>query len=192
MKQLILIDGENFVHSLLQVLKEKNPKINRMGIVKYRIRALLGTVIKLDQDTEIIYFATKLRLNTAKGRLRKKVEDTRAFQAKWANNINKQGIRFIKAGYLRVRDGGACSNCGHKEQYLLEKGVDVALAVEAVKKARKDTNIFILSSDTDLLPAIKAANLLGAHTTYIGFESSIIIALAATTDNIRHYVKDAK
>ena len=185
MKQIVLIDGENFVHSLLNVLKERQPKITRADITSFPIKDLLKTIINIDIDTEIVYFATKLRLDTAKGRLKKKVESTRAFQAKWANNITKQGIHFVKAGYLRVREGEICTKCGHQEQYLLEKGVDVALAVEAVKNAKPGRNIFILSSDTDLLPAIKAANLLGAETTYIGFEPNIIIALTATTKNTR-------
>ena len=52
-----------------------------------------------------------------------------------------------------------------------EKGVDVQMAVDILKGAYKNTydHAFLLSSDTDLIPAIIEAQLEGKTVEYIGF-----------------------
>lgn len=52
-----------------------------------------------------------------------------------------------------------------------EKGVDVKLAVDIVLKAVKDyyDTAILVSSDTDLVPAIQAVKEFGKRVEYIGF-----------------------
>lgn len=191
MKKVVLIDGENFIHLLLHVMKAKNPAISREQLVDFPVRKLLESVIDLQKTDDVYYFGTKLKLGNAPAALRPKIEKTRAFQAKWTNNLAKQGIKFIKSGYLRVRETVPCSKCGNQEIILLEKGVDVALAVKAIEEANKTTEIIFITSDTDLLPAFRSAKQRDATVTYLGFEENIIIALAATASRTRSFARES-
>jgi uncharacterized LabA/DUF88 family protein len=190
MKRIILIDGENFVHALLGVLRQINPSSSRESIANYPIRKLLASAIQLDEQDEVYYFGTKLKLASVPAELKERVERTRALQAQWANHLQAERITFIKAGYLRARETEACAQCGRREAILLEKGVDVALAVKAVETANPDTEIVFITSDTDLLPAMRSARALGAQVTYVGFEENIIIALAATATRTRSFTRE--
>ena len=60
-----------------------------------------------------------------------------------------------------------------------EKGVDVQLAVDLLVGAYENTydTAILLSSDTDLIPAIKKAKELGKAVEYIGFAHKPTIAL---------------
>ena len=60
-----------------------------------------------------------------------------------------------------------------------EKGVDVQIAVDMVRGAIKDEfdKCYLISSDTDLLPAIHTARSEGKEVVYVGFESFISKAL---------------
>jgi uncharacterized LabA/DUF88 family protein len=190
MKKIILIDGENFIHLLITVLRQVDPTFTRDKLVEFPVRTLLASILEVSSEDEVYYFGTKLRLNTAPEALRQKVEQTRAFQAKWTNQLAKQNITFMKAGYLRVREAEPCQHCGKQEAILFEKGVDVAIAVKAVESASSDREIVFVTSDTDLLPAFRSAKARGATVTYVGFEENIIIALAATATKTRSFVKE--
>jgi len=60
-----------------------------------------------------------------------------------------------------------------------EKGVDVQIAVDIVRGSIKNEydKFYLVSSDTDLLPAIRTARDEGKEVIYIGFESFISRAL---------------
>jgi uncharacterized protein (TIGR00288 family) len=82
-------------------------------------------------------------------------------------NLRKQGLA-IKLGYLLTSDG-----------VFHEKGVDVQMAVDIVRgsiKGEYDT-FYLISSDTDLLPAIKTAQNEGKKVVYVAFENFVSRAL---------------
>lgn len=60
-----------------------------------------------------------------------------------------------------------------------EKGVDVQLAVDVMKGAFRDTYdvAYLVSSDTDLLPAIWEAQAIGKVVCYVGFRHQVSYAL---------------
>ncbi len=51
-----------------------------------------------------------------------------------------------------------------------EKGVDVRLAVEMIRLAREDRydQAYLISSDTDLVPAVEEVQRLGKAVQYVG------------------------
>lgn len=61
-----------------------------------------------------------------------------------------------------------------------EKGVDVQIAVDMVRGAIKSEYdiCYLISSDTDLLPAIQTAKDEGKKIIYVGFENFISRALS--------------
>ena len=82
-------------------------------------------------------------------------------------NLKKQKVRYF-LGYLLKSDG-----------HYHEKGVDVKLAVDMVVTAynKKAQKIFLLSSDTDIMPAIKVARSKGVKIIYVGFKHQVSKAL---------------
>lgn len=83
--------------------------------------------------------------------------------------LEKQKI-IIKKGYM-LKD---------KFDYH-EKGVDVRIAVDILRGAIKNEyhRCFIISSDTDLIPAILDAKKEGKKIVYVGFENFKSNALKA-------------
>lgn len=82
-------------------------------------------------------------------------------------NLRSQNID-IKLGYILFSGG----------EYH-EKGVDVQIAVDMVRGAiKREYDIcYLISSDTDLLPAIKDAQTHGRKIIYVAFENNISRAL---------------
>lgn len=76
------------------------------------------------------------------------------------------------------------SKCGHNEWHLLEKGVDVGLAVKMVTEASRSKEIVIISSDTDLIPAVRVAREK-SHMIYVGYENSLVVSLVRNTNLTR-------
>lgn len=98
----------------------------------------------------------------------KKSEQLYAHQQSLFSNLRKQHVS-IKKGYLLMSDGN-----------YHEKGVDVQIAVDIVRGAIKNEYdvCYLISSDTDLLPAIKTAKEEGKKVVYVGFEGFISRALS--------------
>ncbi len=99
------------------------------------------------------------------------------------NQLQKQKIMFIKIGYLRAREIEIGN--GRKEWKLTEKGVDVGLAVRIVTEAHPNTELVVVTADTDLLPALSAAKKQGAKLISIGYEHRPIISLSRASDGTR-------
>ncbi len=61
----------------------------------------------------------------------------------------------------------------HPDKTFHEKGVDVRIAVEMIRLAREDKydKAYLISSDTDLVPAVEEVKSLRRTVTYVGFPS---------------------
>ena len=67
---------------------------------------------------------------------------------------------------------------------MQEKGVDVGIAVDIVVDSLSGLvdEVILVSSDTDLLPAIRVAKARGVKVTYIGFSDKMTRAIIARAD----------
>lgn len=155
-KILIQFDGSNFYNKVKKIL----PKVhltpyNYTGLAKF---------IAGSKPHKIIYYVGEIRKYPGK----RKSEILYANQQSLFTNLRKQNIE-IKLGYLLVSDGS-----------YHEKGVDVQIAVDIIRGAIKNEydRCFIISSDTDLLPAIQAARNEGKEVVYVGFENYVSQALS--------------
>lgn len=109
------------------------------------------------------------------------------------NCLKKSGVIFCAAGSLKVRNTDICKKCKLYSFKLQEKGVDVGLAVDLVADAltKRAKHIILVSSDTDLIPAIaRAKNLSKVEITFVGFEGEIVRAISAIADNTKILHKD--
>jgi uncharacterized protein (TIGR00288 family) len=70
------------------------------------------------------------------------------------------------------------------EVFYLEKGVDVQIAVDLVSGAYENhyDRVILMSSDTDLLPALEKVRSKGKKITYVGFSHKPSHALIEYSD----------
>ncbi len=101
--------------------------------------------------------------------------------------LSKTGVTFRATGVLKVRDRDECKKCGATDYKFQEKGVDVGLAVDIVADSLRNNvdHIILVSSDTDLVPAIKVAKEVGRRITYVGFDNQITRLLSSIADSTR-------
>lgn len=185
MRRIVLIDGENLVYGIRHLLGNNSNKATRSVVENYNFRGLIEELLADNLPSEVLWFGARLRLYDQTTDIKKKSSEAIKYQAKFVNLMQKQKITFIKVGYLRARESDACEKCGHKTWRLAEKGVDVGLAVRMVQEADKNTEIVVISADTDLLPAFQASSKLGSKLMHIGYETSPIYALTKASDKTR-------
>lgn len=92
-----------------------------------------------------------------------------AGQQQLFQNLKKYGFRYV-LGYLLKTE-----NTYH------EKGVDVQIAVDMMEAAYEDLcdRIILISSDTDLGPAIQKAKSKGKIVEYVGFSHKPSVAMVS-------------
>jgi len=142
----LIVDGSNFYHGCERI----SPGIHLTGF-SYRDFFEKITGIK---KLEIIYCVGEI----IQGR-DKKSRELYAQQQKLFYNLEKQKIQICK-GFMLFSNGA-----------YHEKGVDVRIAIEIVRGALKNEfeKCFLVSSDSDLLPAVFEAIKAQKTIVYVGF-----------------------
>lgn len=155
-KILVQFDGSNFYNKV----KKIDPQIH---LTSLDYIGLAKSIAKSELD-KTIYYVGEIRQYEEN----KKSETLYASQQKLFTHLRNQNIE-IKLGYLLMSDGK-----------FHEKGVDVQIAVDLVRGAIKNEYdvCYLISSDTDLLPAILTAKEEGKEVIYVGFENFISRALS--------------
>ena len=185
MNRIVLVDGENLTYGLRHLLGKDDVKAPRSVLNDYNFRGLIEELLIDEIPKHILWFGARLRLYDMTEELKNKSQTAISHQAYFTNQMQRQKIQFIKVGYLRARESDPCPNCNHQEWHLAEKGVDVGLAVRILTEANSDTEIVVISADTDLLPALKGAKKLGAKLMHIGYEHRPINAMSRASDATR-------
>jgi len=154
-KILVQIDGSNFYNKVKEIL----PKVH---LTPFNYKDFAKSVLK-GQSSSIVYYVGEIRRTHDN----KKSELLYSSQQSLFLNLRKQKI-IIKLGYLLFSSGK-----------FHEKGVDVQIAVDIVRGAIKNEYdiCYLISSDTDLLPAIKTARKENKKIIYVGFEKALSKAL---------------
>ncbi|MFZ2153132.1 MAG: NYN domain-containing protein [Microgenomates group bacterium] len=154
---LVIIDGSNFFHKLIDL------KFPQKGLMNFRYDLFIKDLVADKKLTEVRYHV---------GAVRTEVGNTKSFrlfkeQRKLTGNLNKQNIKVV-FGYLLKNDG-----------VYHEKGVDVNMSVDMLVGAYEETydTLVLISSDTDLIPAIKKVKDLGKKVEYFGFSHKPSFAL---------------
>jgi len=143
----VYIDGSNLYHKLKSLDISNTTNFNYKGLCEYLARN--RNIISLRYYTG----AVKAKAGDSQS------QQLRRRQQKLFSNLQNQGFE-ISRGYIMKNN----------ETYH-EKGVDVKIAIDILIGAYDnlyDTAI-LLSSDTDLIPAIKKVRELGKNIEYIGF-----------------------
>ena len=157
----VAIDGGN----LYRKLKELDlPKLSEFDYIGFATKLSNG-----DKNLQCIYYVGQIREEPNNP----KSNELKSNQDRLFANLKKQGI-IVKTGYIL--------KSGDKYQ---EKGVDVQIAVDICMKAVRNEykRLILVSSDTDLIPAVKEARALGKKVEYVGFDSHPSFALIRFSDS---------
>ncbi|MEX2014452.1 MAG: NYN domain-containing protein [Candidatus Saccharimonadales bacterium] len=182
----VYIDGENCRKGLARVLSDQGLIKNERTLINYRLRDLLEDVLA-SEGIEICYYASKIKLPqgyTPSKAVLNHINVIRQYSRKWIPHLSSQGIEYIKAGSLKVKSSKKCANCGKTQDILQEKGVDVRIAIDALDDvySKNKKHVVIMSSDTDLCPAMHRIQSYNAHVTYVCFADAPNRAIAAVAD----------
>ncbi len=157
-KSIVIIDGSNFYYKLKE--------LNLPDIHEFNYDLFVSHLTKNTKLISCFYCIGKImaKQNDVKAR------SMMAKQQSFVTKLQKLGF-IIQFGYLLKSD-----NKFH------EKGVDVQIAADILKGAYKDLydTCFLVSSDSDLLPAITDAQSTGKAICYTGFRHRISYALLRT------------
>jgi uncharacterized LabA/DUF88 family protein len=145
----IFIDGSNFYYSCKNI-----------GILTYPnfdFEEFVNSLVNQDMLVEKTYYVGAIRPQQDD----KKSTKLMSKQMKFFSYLKSNGWIITKGYMLKT------NNKYH------EKGVDVKLALDLVLGAVDDTydKAILISSDTDLIPAIEQVQLRGKKVEYIGFEN---------------------
>jgi uncharacterized LabA/DUF88 family protein len=145
----VFIDGSNFYNKLKDLGIRNTSKFNYRGLAEW-----------LAHRRNVVYCGYYI------GVVRARPGDTKAEamknqQVNLFNNLQSKHQRFtVQRGYIMENHG-----------VYHEKGVDVKIAVGLLTGAYEDSydTTILLSSDTDLIPALQKVRALGKAVEYIGF-----------------------
>lgn len=164
----ILIDGSNFFHRLRET-ELKN-------LLRFDYRAFTNFLLRKNREATIqTYYigAVREELNNPKSK------ELMRNQRTLIENLRKHGWK-IGFGHML------------KDNAYHEKGVDVLMAVDLVCGAYEnlyDTAILV-SSDTDLIPALDKVRSKGKRVEYIGFSHKPSMGLIVHSDIRRLLTKE--
>lgn len=155
----IYLDGSNFY------FKMRSRPMNFDNLTKFDYRGMAAWLSQKREMLSCRYYVGVVRAEEKN----QKGQELRKEQQKLFSHLLSQKQNFtIKKGYIMEHDG-----------VYHEKGVDVQLAIDLLIGAYEDyyDTAIVISSDTDLMPAIKKIRSLGKKIEYIGFAHQPSIAL---------------
>ncbi len=170
----VFIDGSNLFHRL------KAPELGLPNLSFYDYAGLCTHIADVRQIVFRAYYVGVIKVDPVSPD-RAKAERMRRQQNLLFGHLQSKNQQFeVKKGYLMKSDGS-----------YHEKGVDVEIAVDLVTGAYEDLydTAILISSDTDLLPAIKIARGKGKKVEYVGFSDRPSFGLQRNCDSSRLLVK---
>ena len=182
MRNIVYIDGQNFLYKAADILIERGIIKDKQELTSIDIRSLFEGIFP-GEDLQIRFYGVtkiKRRYDLGEEVLNKSIRFSDNLR-RVRNSLSSQNIDYVEVGKLKIRDSDICKNCGSKDYRFQEKGVDVGLAVGIVRDTLKDEvdRIILASSDTDLIPAILLAKSEGKKVVYVGFDDRLTQALSA-------------
>ena len=173
-KAIVFIDGGNFYFKL----KEMSQKLGkRYSLLDFRFKDFCKWLVGENKFVEIRYYLGAIRRENNN----EKSEIMYANQQKLFRKLQSQNIVVVLGQLIK-----------HPDKTYHEKGVDVRLAVEMIRFARENKydTAYLISSDTDLVPAVEEVKTFGKEVLYVGFPSNQSFGLTKTSDSLLLLRKD--
>jgi uncharacterized LabA/DUF88 family protein len=151
MRGLVFIDGSNFYFKLKQLSGGFSQKV---GLLDFDFQAFVAWLTEPYELAGARYYIGAVKQDGSEKAKRLYADQQRLFR-----KLQSAGIEVIPGHLIR-----------HPDKTFHEKGVDVRLAVEMIRLAREDRydQAYLLSSDTDLVPAVEEVHSFGKRVQYVG------------------------
>ena len=164
---LLLIDGSNFYFKL------KDLKLH--NLLDFEFTKFSKFLLRSRKIISANYYVGRVRQDGSRHS-----DKMLANQQKLLETLKKNNFQYV-LGYILKSDG-----------VYHEKGVDVHIAVDMLVAAYEDKcdRIILVSSDTDLEPAIRKSQALGKTVEYIGFSHKPSIAMVRFCTESRLLTKE--
>lgn len=153
-RSLILIDGSNFYFKL------KDLKLH--NLLEFHFGKFSTFLARSNKVVGVRYYVGRVRQDGTD-----RADKLLANQQKLLANLKKYQVQY-SLGYL-LKSGGVYH----------EKGVDVQIAVDMLVAAYDNQcdRVILVSSDTDLTPAVEKAQAKGKIVEYVGFSHMPSVAM---------------
>ena len=160
-KSFVFIDGNNLYYRVKSVANYfLNETGQEYGTLDFDFKGFCNS-FKGDTDLqEIHYYVGKVKRNGDSKDIQKSEQMYAAQQ---------RLIGYLQKASISIQYGKLLKYPSPADTYH-EKGVDVQIAVEMIRFALRDKyNVaYLVSSDSDLIPAVKEVKTLGKEVVYIG------------------------
>lgn len=167
-KAIVFIDGNNFYFRLKDLTSGIRGKYS---LLDFDYQGFCRNLISSkNQLSGVHYYIGAIK----RQRRNEKSEKMYADQQKLIAKLQQKQI-IITLGHL----------IQHPDKSFHEKGVDVRLAVEMIRFAREDKYdiAYLLSSDTDLVPAVEEVQFFDKKVIYVGTAKSQSFGLTKQADD---------
>ena len=143
----------------------------KYSLLKFKFRDFSHWLTKENELIDVRYYIGAI--NREKGN--EKSEIMYANQQKLIGNLQQQKVNIILGQLIR-----------HPDKTYHEKGVDVRMAVEMIRFARENKYdvAYLISSDTDLVPAVEEVKAFGKEVYYIGIPKGQSFGLSKASNNV--------
>lgn len=167
-RAMLFIDGSNFYHKLKFLIGDRRDQY-RLGDFQYKEFA--DYFARPSMVTDVRYYVGAVRRQN--GVNQEKAEKMYRNQQRLLAAFQQQNVSVILGNLIQ-----------HPDKSFHEKGVDVRIAVEMIRFAREDAYdvAFLLSSDTDLVPAVEEVKRFGKQVVYVGTANGQSFGLTKAAD----------
>ena len=169
MRAYVFIDGNNFYFKLRSLTDSAK---GRYRLSSFNFRAFSEWLTRPHSLEGISYYIGAVKQQESNEKSKKMFAD----QQRLLMRLQGQEVSFVLGHLIR-----------HPDKTYHEKGVDVRLAVEMIRYARQNKyNIaYLLSSDTDLVPAVEEVQSFGKKIQYVGVPKGQSYGLTKAADDVR-------
>lgn len=169
MRAYLFIDGNNFYFKL-RSLTDRFEKRIRPSL--FNFRRFSEWLVQPNVLEGISYYIGAIKQQSGNAKSEKMYTD----QQRLFRRLQTQNVSTVLGNLIR-----------HPDKTYHEKGVDVRIAVEMIRYARQDKYdiAYLLSSDTDLAPAIEEIHSFGKGVTYVGIPKGQSWGLSQVSDDVR-------
>ena len=168
MRGFVFIDGSNFYFKL----KQLSAGLGRKPVLlDFDFRRFASWLAATDDLAGVRYYIGAVKQDGSEKAKRLYADQQRLFR-----KLQRQGVEIVPGHLIR-----------HPDRTFHEKGVDVRLAVEMIRLAREDRydRAYLLSSDTDLVPAVEEVRSFGKQVQYVGIPKGQSYGLSKAADDVR-------
>ena len=167
MRGFVFIDGSNFYFKLRQL----SACLDKAALLDFDYQRMSRWLVAPGELAGGRYYIGAVKQDGSDKAKRLYADQQRLFR-----KLQGQGIEVVPGHFIR-----------HPDRTFHEKGVDVRLAVEMIRLAREDRydQAYLLSSDTDLVPAVEEVRSLGKRVQYVGIPKGQSYGLSKVANDVR-------